>query len=515
MKLIPDLRGPLLGLGLLLAGCATAPVVSDTIAQLNDGLTDPMRPTSPLEHRSYIHNMEVLGHFLPDEHRGHKMQLMAVGDRRYLVQAGDIIDISDALNPVVVSRNNWRGGQVQVAYNEQVGKWIAIVSTGGLPDRGEFPPAPGPRGVDIYDISDPAHVTRLSRWATDRGDPNREIQTGLGTHRNYYDGGRYAYLTAVMDNNFITEPNDMWGGAMGGLQIVDVSDPAHPQFVSNWHLPGQRVDEVEERSHWASAGDRTRMTTLHGPAYVPQRVEDGGHLAYGPWGSLGMMIHDVSDPANPRLVSQWEPDVYIPGGLPFHTIDVGRLDRGFVITNPEAILPQCREPWHPSYIIDVTDPAHPTQIGVMPIPQPPEEAPYNSFCERYGRFGPHNPPHLKAPGHIDPNFTCYSYFNAGVQCFDITNPREPRAGVAYFIPEQGGEGGGWEALPGPMGRSIRTVDNIFVEWDRHLIWAATDSGLYLLSAQQLGAPVTARTPVREWTLPSINRGFQNFRSPAR
>ena len=62
-----------------------------------------------------------------------------------------------------------------------------------------------------------------------------------------------------------------------------------------------------------------------------------------------------------------------------------------------------------------------------------------------------------------------------------------------------------------MTRSGRTVDNVFIEWDRKLIWAATDSGLYLLSAPALGDPVLSPMPVREWALPSINKGFRNFK----
>jgi hypothetical protein len=83
--------------------------------------------------------------------------------------------------------------------------------------------------------------------------------------------------------------------------------------------------------------------------------------------------------------------------------------------------------------------------------------------------------------------------------------------TAYFVPEQGGKDTHWVPLTGPMDETIRTVDNVFIEWDRKLIWAATDSGLYLLSAPALGKPMLIPMPVREWTLPSINAGFQNFK----
>jgi hypothetical protein len=462
---------------------------------------DPLRPTPLLEKRAYIHNMKLLAHHFPGESRYEKMNMMAVGDRRYLVQNSRILDVSDPLKPVLVSEGGWKGGhQIQVAYNATAGKWLAITADMGATQPGASKPS---RGISIFDISDPRHPRLLSQWSNFQG-----------SHRNYYDGGRYAYVTGSDGPEWNADRNDMWGGSTGGLLIVDLSDPAAPKKVSSWHYPGQLASEGEARSKWSSALDRSRMATLHGPEYVPVRIEDGGRFGYGPWGALGFMIHDLSDPANPKLVSRWEPDQYVPGtgGLQFHTIDVARLDRGFVLTNPEAFWPQCRQPYHESFIVDVTDPLRPRQLATMPIPRPPMEAPYSSFCDRYGRFGPHNPPHLKAPGKVAPNFTCYSFFAAGLQCYDITDPREPKIS-AFFVPEQGGEDTHWEPLSGPMSHSIRTVDNVFVEWDRKLIWAATDSGLYLLSAPALGEPIVTPMPVREWTMPSINKGWQDFRAP--
>ncbi len=463
---------------------------------------DPYRPTPLLEKRSYIHNMTVLAHHSVGEDRSDKMNMMAVGDRRYLVQGSRILDISDPLKPVLISEGGWIGGhQIQVAYNHFVGKWLAIST-----DMGRVQPGASKsnRGISIFDISDPAHPRLMSQWANYQG-----------SHRNYYDGGRYAYITGSTGPEWNTASNDLWGGSTGGLQIVDLSDPSAPKTVTSWHYPGQLASEVEARKAWSSALDRARMATLHGPEYVPQRIEDGGKLGFGPWGALGMMIHDLSDPANPKLISRWEPEEYVSGmgGLQFHTVDVARLNRGFVITSPETFWPQCRQPYHDSYIVDVSDPAHPRQLAMLPIPLPPPEAPYRSFCDRYGRFGPHNTPHLKAPGKVAANFTCYSFFAAGLQCYDITNPRDPKV-TAYFVPEQGGKDTHWEPLSGPMSDSIRTVDNVFVEWDRKLIWAATDSGLYLLSAPALGKPVLTPLPVKEWTLPSINKGFETFKPVA-
>jgi len=50
------------------------------------------------------------------------------------------------------------------------------------------------------------------------------------------------------------------------------------------------------------------------------------------------------------------------------------------------------------------------------------------------------------------------------------------------------------------------VDHIRVEWDRRLIWAGTDTGVYLLSTPHLGEAIVDRMPVTEWCLPGSNIG---------
>ena len=174
------------------------------------------------------------------------------------------------------------------------------------------------------------------------------------------------------------------------------------------------------------------------------------------------------------------------------------MDRGILLAAPEALAPDCNEPYHDTYILDVSDPSQPTALSTLPVPQPPAEAPYTDFCQKRGRFGPHNAPHIKAPGKVDPNFTCYTFFNAGLQCYDISDPKKPTI-AAYFIPPQGGD------LEDP-GSYTRNTDNVFIEWDRKLIWVATDTGLYLVTSPQLGEPVLEPMAVTEWTLQGLNEG---------
>ena len=466
-----------------------------------------------LDQSTYVRNMAIRAH-IGGANRRWKLQMMAVGEHRYLFQGGipkgDVIDVTDPLNPVVVNEDAFLGRQIQLAYNNDIGKWILM--TGAAPPlikaTTEFPHGKyddpgayervkthkGLRGVRFYDASDPLNIHLLSEFSTDLGDPARELQTGGGTHRDYYDGGKYAYLDAATDDSFTHQESPVRVHSHG-VMVIDVSNPAAPQHTSTWWLPGQREDEQAAYKSWREYGDRTSFTGLHGAFYVPQKVENGGKLSVSPWGSFGIFIHDLSDINAPKLLGRFEAP-YKPGGIAFHSVDVARMDRGFVIGAPEVLNPDCNEPYHHTYILDVTDPKSPRELSTLPIPQPPAEAPYDNFCQKRGRFGAHNAPHIKAPGKADPDFTCYTFFNAGLQCYDISDPEHPFIS-SYFIPPQGG------SLDQP-GSYTRNTDNVFVEWDRKLIWTATDTGLYLLTSPKLGDPVLEPLKVSEWNLPDLN-----------
>src|SRR5207302_11259777 len=124
-----------------------------------------------LDRRMYIHNMELLAHFAPGQHRGGKMQMMAVGSRRYILQQGDVIDASDIRKPTMFNKGGFEGNQLQVAYNKNLKKWI-LMTGAQTPITDSTPQAPmgkyddphlddkrknykGLRGVRFYDATDP------------------------------------------------------------------------------------------------------------------------------------------------------------------------------------------------------------------------------------------------------------------------------------------------------------------------------------------------------------------------
>lgn len=470
----------------------------------------PPGTMTELDRNQYSDNMSLLAHHFPGDNRPGKLQMMAIGDRRYLFQfvfpgenwdwvfaRGEILDVTDPLHPVVVNDFGFRGYSINLAWHAPSSRWILMEVQGTFGDPYDW--APGPRGFRLLDVTDPTEVTVISSFSTDGGDPSRIWQGGSGTHRDYWDGGRYAYVGAADRDAYYPEREHGMARYSRSLRIIDMLDPAQPKEVGRWWVPGQRRDEEDARSKWRSRNDPLAYDNFHGPMYVPKKVEEGGRYGYGGWGAFGVLIHDVSNPSAPSLVGHWDTDSYIPGPvIPHHTVDVTRLDRGFVITTPEAIATECQEAWHESHLLDVEDPMNIRWLASLPSPTPPSEAPYDDFCQKPGRFGPHNAAHLKAPGRPDPNFAIYTYFNAGVQAFDLSDPRDPKIS-GYFIPEQGGR------MENPESYE-RGTDSVFVEWDRRLVWVASNTGLYLLATPLLGDPVLGALEVEEWSLPGLNAG---------
>ena len=164
-----------------------------------------------LDRNMYVHNMEVHGHLFQGTWRNEEIEMMAIGERRFLFQQAAVVEVTNPLEPKIISEGAFVGeGDIQLAFNKSLGKWILIASA-DVPSTSSHPDAfngkyddpslidkllkrPGLRGIRIYDASDPNDIELLSKWSTDQLDPEREIQTGAGTAHNFYNGGRYAYL---------------------------------------------------------------------------------------------------------------------------------------------------------------------------------------------------------------------------------------------------------------------------------------------------------------------------------
>jgi hypothetical protein len=312
-----------------------------------------------------------------------------------------VLDVTDPTAPEVVStiagpENTWTI-QVNVADGLMLGGMARIPPGWGGDVDGPFEECAVV--VDVHDPLQPSVIGRISLG-------------GTGSHRNFWAGGRHAYLAANLP-----------GFSYYVLVIVDLTEPAAPAVVGRFWLPGQGPDETP-----ASTEDGL---SLHGPAYVDA---DRAYLAYG---GAGMVILDVSDVTSPRLLSRFPVAPPFRGGLfgaGVHTVrPIPR--RGLAVLNGEAHEERCGEPLSIAAIADVSDAERPWLISMLPLPVPPAGLPYRSYCDKGGRFGPHNS-HLPQgnPDVEDRDDRLYlTWFNAGLRVYDIADARTPRE-IARFVP---------------------------------------------------------------------------------
>jgi hypothetical protein len=112
-------------------------------------------------------------------------------------------------------------------------------------------------------------------------------------------------------------------------------------------------------------------------------------------------------------------------------------------------------------VIDIREETNPLTVATFPVPKGP-------FCEKGGRFGPHNF-HENRPGSkIDTSLVYLAYFNAGLRIYDLTNPLRPEE-VGYYVPDD------------PAGQPAIQINDLHVDTDG-LIYM-TDrhhGGLYVL-----------------------------------
>ena len=131
-------------------------------------------------------------------------------------------------------------------------------------------------GLSIHDISNPAEMREIAFLE----------MPGFGINRLWWPGGRYAYIAAHFD-----------GFTDAILAIVDLNDITNPEIVSQWWMPGMNRAAGET----PTLGEGRRLALHH--------MLTAGDRGYAAWRDGGLTIHDISDPANPTLISaiNWSP----------------------------------------------------------------------------------------------------------------------------------------------------------------------------------------------------------------
>jgi hypothetical protein len=216
-----------------------------------------------------------------------------------------------------------------------------------------------------------------------------------------------------------------------------------PEIVSRWWLPGMNRAGGE-----ISTFPQGRRVALH-------HMITAGNYGYGAWRDGGLTVHDIRDPAKPRLLSHinWSPP--FPGGT--HTA-LPLPERNLVVVADEANAEKCAKGTFHTFVVDVRAPENPVPISTLPTPSE------KNFCA-LGTFGPHNL-HENRPGSYRSDQTIFAtYNNAGVRVFDIRDPFSPREIASWVGP--------------PPKRIIDPRPNVALAAKSADIYVTTDGLLYV------------------------------------
>jgi len=311
-----------------------------------------------------------------------------------------VIDVSDPRHPRQIGEINMPSGthshKVRVAGDIMLTN-REVLGVHAL--KGETPPHGYNGGLAIWDIANPAKPKLITNWdATD----NSTANYARGVHRFDFDG-RYAYISPTMN------------GYIGNIVVIlDLKNPAKPEEVGRWHMPGQ----------WAAGGETPAWKGSNHKCHHPLRQ---GNRLYTSYWYGGFVILDIEDMSNPKVLSHldWSP----PFPWPTHTclkMPFKIEGRDIMVVSDEDVgrLEGCPAPYPAAFlwVVDITDEKHPVPISTFQLEDmPPEPQPVMSGC--------HQPCEIVTGTEIP-----VAWFAHGLRIIDVARPHAPKE-VAYFMPD--------------------------------------------------------------------------------
>ncbi|WP_322013898.1 hypothetical protein [Paraburkholderia sp. J12] len=395
-------------------------------------------------------NMTPQGHHDLNGKMG--IQVMVANGHAYIGHAFDggvsVVDVRDPraprlVNTLPIHKNSWSihlqtHGDLMLVIEEfnfkavftqaeYYARSIDGINSADFGVRGEDYSA----GMRVYDISQPSEPRPIGFMPVE----------GLGLHRIWWVGDRYAYASAILD-----------GFTDHIFIVIDMQDPTRPREVGRWWIPGMWADGGETHDFKGRVG-------LH-------HAVISGDTAYGCWRDGGLTLLDIADKSQPKLISHlnWSPP--FAGGT--HSA-LPLPDRDLLVVADEAVLNIDEEPFKHTWMIDIRVPEKPVQIATFPVPDDQD------YFAKGGHFGPHNL-HENRPGSFQSSTTIFAtYQNAGIRVFDISNPFRP-VETGYFVPAPPAV---WNEARRGRKKVIHTCD-VFVEKDGLVYLTDYDAGLHIV-----------------------------------
>jgi len=254
-------------------------------------------------------------------------------------------------------------------------------------------------GFKLYDISNREKPRLIAHHRT----------YGRGVHRFDMDES-YAYISTEME------------GYVGNILVIyDIRDPARPEEVSRWSMPGQHLAGGEKPT-WAG-----RRNRLH------HALRFGDELWAGCWHG-GVAVIDVSDIRKPRTLGAY--NYHPPFPEPSHTFMPvperinGRrialaIDEEDHAHSADEMARRRGRPHGCLWVFDVTDLKDMKPLSIFEVSE--LDSPWSRAAP--GRFGAH-----QFQEHMDGTLVYCAWFAGGLRIVDVADPAAPQE-VGHFIPE--------------------------------------------------------------------------------
>jgi hypothetical protein len=314
------------------------------------------------------------------------------------------VDVSDPKHPKLMQTIEMPAGthshKVRVANNimvtnREVNPFSEVTSpdvvVGGDAQMKLSAPADFRGGLAIYDVSTPGRPKHITNWETGG--------TGMaGVHRFDFDG-RYAYISPTVD------------GYLGNIvMIVDLIDPARPQEVGRWWMPGQ----------WTTGGEKSTWKGTAHRCHHPLRV---GNRLYTSYWHGGVVILDIDDISKPKLVSHY--DYSPPFAHPTHTV----MPVPFQVEGRTLMIVADED-------AQKLEPAPPAFVWIFDISVETRPVPFSTFqldCfdgSPQPKYTGCHQPCEKITGTEIP----VAWFAQGLRVMDISKPHAPKE-AAFYMPD--------------------------------------------------------------------------------
>jgi hypothetical protein len=362
--------------------------------------------------------------------------------------------------------------------NMKVLSAILILGHDSDPRGNPNQPAPGEKaqvGWSFHDVSDPRNPKLL---AFVPATPNGK------THGLEIDD-RYVYGCGTFSPDMTRE----------GLQIIDYSQPESAKQVATWHVPGQIKGEQFGPLNRNNPDGKPQIVQCHEIVLYNDRL-------YLAWRDGGMLVLDVKDRLNPKLIATYD---YVP---PFHGGYLGAAHTSApVITTPGEhpdLVVHTDEifdcPQGFGRILDVSDLKNPEVVkGERPANvqllstfrvshvQDMFDFAKKDFVCPGGGSGTNrtisNTTHLPWFDQRSPSLLYVTWYDEGVRVLDISNPFAPKFMGYYLSPRF--------AAPG---REDRQTREIFQDPDTNLLYVTDGNGGGLTVLRYTG-PIPDRKPI--------------------